>query len=49
VGLREDGLSGLTILEFDGHLRIQQLQVPYDTAEEKRLEEERAAPTIGST
>lgn len=44
VGLREDGLSGLTILEFDGHLRIQQLQVPYDTGEEKRLKEERAAP-----
>lgn len=36
VGLREDGLSGLTILEFNGHLSIQQLQVPYDTAEEKR-------------
>ena len=44
VGLREDGLSGLTILEFKGHLSIQQLQVPYDTAEEKRLMEERAAP-----
>lgn len=44
VGLREDGLSGLTILEFNGHLSIQQLQVPYDTAEEKRLKEERAAP-----
>lgn len=43
VGLREDGLSGLTILEFNGHLSIQQLQVPYDTTEEKRLEEERAA------
>jgi predicted phosphodiesterase len=45
VGLREDGLSGLTILEFNGHLSIQQLQVPYDTAEEKRLIEERAAPS----
>jgi predicted phosphodiesterase len=44
VGLREDGLSGLTILEFDGHLSIQQLQVPYDAAEEKRLKKERAAP-----
>ncbi len=44
VGLREDGLSGLTILEFDGHLRIQQLQVPYDKAEEQRLKEERGAP-----
>lgn len=44
VGLREDGLSGLTILEFNGHLSIQQLQVPYDTAEEERLKEERAAP-----
>jgi predicted phosphodiesterase len=39
VGLRKDGLSALTILEFDGHLRIQQLQVPYDTAEEERLKE----------
>ncbi len=45
VGLREDGLSGLTILEFNGQLSIQQLQVPYDTAEEKKLKEERAAPS----
>jgi predicted phosphodiesterase len=44
VGLREDGLSGLTIVEYNGHLSIQQLQVPYDTAEEVRLKEERAAP-----
>jgi len=44
VGLREDGLSGLTLLEYNGHLSIQQLQVPYDTAEEKRLKAERAAP-----
>jgi predicted phosphodiesterase len=43
VGLREDGLSGLTLLEYDGHLSIQQLQVSYDTAEEQRLQEERAA------
>jgi len=44
VGLREDGLSALTILEFNEQLSIQQLQLPYDTAEEKRLKEERAAP-----
>ncbi len=44
VGLREDGLSGLTILEYSGHLSIQQLQVPYDTAEEERLKKERGAP-----
>ena len=44
VGLREDGLSALTLLEFNGHLSIQQLQVPYDTVEEQRLKEERAAP-----
>ena len=45
VGFREDGLSGLTILEHNGHLSIQQLQVPYDMAEEKRLREERATPS----
>ncbi|MBN1317371.1 MAG: metallophosphoesterase family protein [Anaerolineales bacterium] len=44
VGLREDGLSGLTILDYDGHLSIQQLQVPYDVAEEKRLNKEYAVP-----
>jgi protein phosphatase len=44
VGFREDGLSGLTILEYDGHLRVQQLQVPYDMAEEERLKQERAVP-----
>ncbi len=45
VGLREDGLSGLTILEYNGHLSIQQLQVPYDMAEEKRLIQEYGAPS----
>jgi len=45
VGLREDGLSGLTVLNYDGHLSVQQLQVPYDTDEETRLKEERGAPT----
>ena len=45
VGLREDGLSALTMLEYKGHLSIQQLQVPYDTAEEKRLRDARGAPS----
>jgi protein phosphatase len=44
VGLREDGLSALTLIEFNGHLSIQQLQVPYDMAGETRLKRERGAP-----
>lgn len=44
VGVRGDGLSGLTILEYNGHLSIQQLQVPYDTAEERKLVAERGGP-----
>jgi len=45
VGLRRDGLSAWTLIEYtDGRLIVQQYTVPYDVAEEARLTQERGVP-----
>lgn len=50
VGLRRDGLSAVTLLDYvagparDGGWAIQQLQVPYDVEKEERRKREREAP-----
>jgi predicted phosphodiesterase len=45
VGLRRDGLSAYTLLESEEHsLAVQQFQIPYDSAEEARLNQLRAVP-----
>ena len=45
IGLRQDGLSAYTLLESEDHtLVVQQFQVPYDAAEEARLNQLYAVP-----
>jgi predicted phosphodiesterase len=45
VGLGWEGLSSLTLLTYaDGHLSIQQQQVPYDVTEHQQLVYERGMP-----
>ncbi|MEW5867918.1 MAG: metallophosphoesterase family protein [Chloroflexota bacterium] len=44
VGLRSDGLSALTLVEYRAAWVIRQFQVPYDVAEERRLMAERRVP-----
>ena len=45
IGLRKDGVSAYSLLEIKDHsLVVQQFQVPYDAAEEARLNQLRAVP-----
>lgn len=44
VGMRKDGLSAYTLIEYSGAWQVRQYLTPYDTAAEKRLTDERKPP-----